>query len=171
EINGFGNGDAIDLTNLAFTTSGEFVSYDQGYLTVFDNGAIETFKLNGNYTSEDFALVDDGHGGTEVVFADRWINPNGGNWSDSANWSAGVPGPHDTAVIEAAGLIDSGHLVVDLDDHEEVANLFVGDYRTELDIDTGGSLKVLNMLEDSGAIIVGPVDDSGFDPSLKVYGE
>ena len=64
-----------------------------------------------------------------------------------------------------------GHLVVDLNHHEEIANLFIGDYRTELDIDTGGSLKILNMLEDSGAIIVGPVDDGGFDPSLKVYGE
>jgi hypothetical protein len=172
-INGFGNGDVIDLTNLHFTTSGEYVSYDPDnhLLTVFDNGTTETFTLQGNYSADDFELVNDGHGGTDVVFADRWINPHGGDWNNPANWSAGVPGPHDTAAIEAAGLIDSGHLVVDLDHHEEVANLFIGDYRTELDIDTGGSLKILNMLEDTGAIIVGPVDDGGFDPSLKVYGE
>src|SRR4029079_1304663 len=82
------------------------------------------------------------------------------------NWSDGIPGPHDTALITA-----SGSLVVNLDDEREIANLFIEGSGTQLDIDTGGSLKILNMLEDSGAIIVGPVDDGGFDPSLKVYGE
>ena len=83
---------------------------------------------------------------------------------------AAQPGPHDTALIEANGLVDSGSLVVDLDDKQEVANLFIGDDHTELDIDTGGSLKILNMLEDSGAIVVGPTGEGGSDPSLKVHG-
>lgn len=33
-----------------------------------------------------------------------WNNPKGGAWNDAANWSAGVPGPNDTAVLpELAG--------------------------------------------------------------------
>ncbi len=176
-INGFGNGDVIDLTNLHFTTCGEYIELNGNVLTVFDNGASESFTLEGgNYSLNDFELVNDGHGGTDVVFVDRWINRNGGIWGDAnnaaENWSAGIPGPHDTALIDATdlGLVDSGHLVVDLDDKQEVANLIIGDNNTELDIDTGGSLKILNMLEDSGAIVVGPTGEDVGDPSLRVHG-
>ena len=80
------------------------------------------------------------------------------------------PGAARHGAIEANGLVGSGSLVVDLDDKQEVANLFIGDDHTELDIDTGGSLKILNMLEDSGAIVVGPTGEGGSDPSLKVHG-
>jgi hypothetical protein len=38
---------------------------------VFDNSTTETFTLEGTYSANDFELVNDGHGGTDVVFTDR----------------------------------------------------------------------------------------------------
>ena len=168
-IAGFGNGDVIDLTNLHFTTSGEYVSYDphSHLLTVFDNGTSETFTLEGNYSPDDFELVNDGHGGTDVV-----LSIAGSIRRRQLERCRPVIGAVSRAarhgVFEATCLVASGSLVVDLDDKQEVANLFIGDDHTELDIDTGGSLKILNMLENSGAIVVGPTEHAGIDPCMKV---
>ncbi|MDA7645754.1 Ig-like domain-containing protein, partial [bacterium] len=52
----------------------------------------------------------------------RWINPEGGNWSEASNWSQGVvPGTEDNAMIDL-----SGDYLVELDSDASVARLIVG---------------------------------------------
>ncbi len=170
-VSGFGTGDTLDLTNLSYTTSGETLSYDSTdhILTVTDQGTSESFTLTGSHSADDFTLVEDPFGGTEVVFGavDNWIGPSGGNWNNSEDWSTGVPGQLNTAEIEASDITTSGStVVVTLDGHETVGNLVIGGYG-ELDIRDGGSLVVLNALDDSGLINVSSIS---FDPYLQVDG-
>jgi hypothetical protein len=62
-ISGFAKGDFIDLTGTAATG----VSYSGGVLTVLNGSSVVvTLNLAGPYTSADFTLSPDGHGGTDI---------------------------------------------------------------------------------------------------------
>jgi hypothetical protein len=87
-ISGFTGNDVIDLTDLAYASSGETVSWTQGTgihaaggsdpsgtLAITDNGITENFTLSGSYSSNNFVLASDsgaasapGQPGTEVLF-------------------------------------------------------------------------------------------------------
>jgi len=66
-IQGFGNHDRLDLTDLAFD-AGDTVTLDNGtdLLTIRDSGGtvLATIQLDGGVTGDLFKLVSDGHGGT-----------------------------------------------------------------------------------------------------------
>jgi autotransporter passenger strand-loop-strand repeat protein len=73
-ISGFHLGEAIDLRGLAFSSSSP-LSWTQktsganasGTLTVKEGGSSMTLTLVGSYTSGNFSVTSDGHGGTTVV--------------------------------------------------------------------------------------------------------
>jgi hypothetical protein len=62
----FGTGDAIDLLGSIATT----LSFSNGALTI-DDGTTKIAKLviKGNYTTADFKLTSDGHGGSLISYA------------------------------------------------------------------------------------------------------
>ena len=64
-IHGFSGSDIIDLVNTAETS----YNYAGGILTV-DNGTttVASLHFNGSYTTADFTLGSDGHGGTQITF-------------------------------------------------------------------------------------------------------
>ena len=68
-VSGFGSGDAIDLTALSYSAANESLTWNQstGTLSVSNGTATESVVLAGTYTQNDFALVEDRSGGTEVV--------------------------------------------------------------------------------------------------------
>ena len=83
-VSGFGAGDTIDITDLAYSVS-ETVTWTQlttgvnasGALTIDNNGQIASIMLDGTYSQGDFALssdgltVNSGNPGTDVVFNDQ----------------------------------------------------------------------------------------------------
>ncbi len=64
-ITDFGTGDAIDLLG----TTANKLSYANGALTV-DNGTkkIATLQIKGSYTTANFKLASDGHGGSLISY-------------------------------------------------------------------------------------------------------
>jgi hypothetical protein len=64
-INGFGTGDVIDLQHLNAST----LSFLNGTLTI-DNGTtpVATLLFNGQYTTANFTLEDDGHAGRYILY-------------------------------------------------------------------------------------------------------
>jgi hypothetical protein len=65
-ILGFAAGDTLDLTGRPATG----VTYSGGVLTVQNGGTVvATLNLAGSYTSADFSVQADGHGGTEIGIA------------------------------------------------------------------------------------------------------
>jgi Legume lectin domain/FecR protein len=159
-VTGFGVGDTIDLTNFKFSPH-ETVHYCDGVLTVTDCGSSESFTLVGSYSANDFVLLSDPWGGTEIVFGqkDYWNSCEGGSWTACFDWSGGVPGVDNTAIIDKP-------VTVTLADCEQVGNLVIGDQCAALDI-VGGGLKVINALDDSGQIVVSANEE---DPYLQVGG-
>jgi hypothetical protein len=69
-ITGFGTGDKIALSGIAFDASGT-ATYDADthLLTVVENGKTYTEHLAGNYTGDFFNLAGDGHGDTIVTMS------------------------------------------------------------------------------------------------------
>lgn len=66
-VGGFGAGDTIDLVKSA----ADGLSFANGQLTVTNQGAaVADLHLFGSFTTADFALSPDTHGGTEITFAD-----------------------------------------------------------------------------------------------------
>jgi hypothetical protein len=64
-ISGFGGSDAIDLVKTPETSFG----FSNGVLTVMNGKAtVATLNFAGSYTTSDFTLGSDGHGGTAVAF-------------------------------------------------------------------------------------------------------
>jgi len=159
-IFGFGVGDTIDLTNFQFSRH-ETVRYCDGILTITDCGQSESFALEGCYSPRDFVLLSDPWGGTEVVFGQRdyWISCEGGCWTACFNWSGGVPGVDNTAIIDKP-------VTVTIDDCQQVGNLVIGDHCAVLDI-IGGGLTVENALDDNGRIVVTSDHE---DPFLQIDG-
>ena len=41
----------------------------------------------------------------------KWINQNGGNWNDAANWDNGVPDSTKSAIINAASFAANGKII------------------------------------------------------------
>jgi large repetitive protein len=73
-VSGFAAGDAIDLGGFGYSageteTFVENSAHTQGLLTVTDRAQAANLTLLGNYTSSDFTLSNDGHGGTFVKHA------------------------------------------------------------------------------------------------------
>src|SRR6202035_1861344 len=93
---GFGADDAVELTNIAYS-SGEHACWSQktGVLSIYDGATLqETIKLNGIYDQTDFTVVD-AAGNTEIVgvpagtsSADNyvWVGPVSGSWDVAGNW-------------------------------------------------------------------------------------
>jgi hypothetical protein len=64
-ISGFGGSDVIDLVSKGATST----SFSGGVLTVLDGStAVAHLKFNGSYTSKNFTLSSDAHGGTLIHF-------------------------------------------------------------------------------------------------------
>jgi hypothetical protein len=64
-VDGFGSGDQIDLGKLAATS----LSFAGGTLTVHDGAAVvDQLHFAGSYTSADFGLAADSHGGSLINF-------------------------------------------------------------------------------------------------------
>ena len=97
-VSGFANGDKLDLTNLQYSPA-EYAVWRDNVLTIY-NGATpeESIRMSGDYAANNFALVNDGAGGTEVVYrtVDEWArfsahgNLQSGRWGNGSNWSQGV---------------------------------------------------------------------------------
>jgi hypothetical protein len=73
-IGGFASGDKIDLGTFAFGTGAtrsftEAASHTSGTLTVTNGANHASFTLAGSYVTSNFALSNDGSGGTLVKFA------------------------------------------------------------------------------------------------------
>jgi hypothetical protein len=69
----FGAGDTIDLLNLAATSA----RYQNNTLTVLNgNHTACQLVFSGSYQLADFALSQDGHGGTEISFAEAGAHSN-----------------------------------------------------------------------------------------------
>ena len=73
-IGGFGSGDKIDLGHFAFgsgstQTYTEAASHTSGTLSVVNGGNQANLTLLGSYVTSNFALSNDGAGGTLVKFA------------------------------------------------------------------------------------------------------
>jgi hypothetical protein len=74
-ISGFTLGDEIDLRGLAYTSGATNLSWTQltsganasGTLTVKEGSQTQSFTLVGSYTSANFSVTSDGHGGTLVT--------------------------------------------------------------------------------------------------------
>jgi hypothetical protein len=65
-IGGFGAGDTIDLVRSA----ADGLSFAGGQLTVTNQGVmVADLAFSGNYTTADFALSPDDHGGIDITFA------------------------------------------------------------------------------------------------------
>ena len=106
-IENFGGGDVIDLTDLAYSTSGEILAWDSttNILTISNGMQSATISLAGSYTQANFALAPDsgadspfGNPGTEILWnsgsgptVDTWTGT--GDWiTDAAtDWSTGSP--------------------------------------------------------------------------------
>jgi hypothetical protein len=93
-ISGFGSGDAVDLTNLTYSSSTDNLVWTQasGTLAIY-NGTVlqETLTLAGTYAANAFALTSAG-GKAEVIYAttDEWKSASSGTWTTGSNWSASV---------------------------------------------------------------------------------
>ena len=170
---GFGALDAIELTNIAYS-SGEHAcwSQDNDTLSIYDGGTLqESIKLNGTYDQTDFTVVD-AAGNTEIVgvpagtsSADNyvWVGPVSGSWDVAGNWqdtTAGqdpalvAPGINDNVTINAAsgdalqvitGVGNSASLTIN------GATDLSGYFTTgNLLVNDGGSLEVDNALTVTG---------------------
>jgi hypothetical protein len=64
-MDAFGSGDSIDLRGIVANA----LSFGDGVLSLFDGAtAVGTLAFFGDYTSANFALTADGHGGTDIDF-------------------------------------------------------------------------------------------------------
>jgi hypothetical protein len=63
-INGFSQGDTIDLLNTPVTS----FSYAGDTLSLFDSSAlVAALTISGSHTTASFSTVSDGHGGTDIL--------------------------------------------------------------------------------------------------------
>ena len=67
-ITGFGPGDAIDLTQLAFAPASESVGWSAGTLSVTSGGSVAVaLRVAGSYSAGAFTLATDYAGGTDIL--------------------------------------------------------------------------------------------------------
>ena len=72
-IGGYSTGDEFDVAGFTYG-AGETVKYTEaasllsGTLSIHDGGLTANLTLLGNYVTSDFALANDGHGGSFVKF-------------------------------------------------------------------------------------------------------
>ncbi len=76
-IVGFQSGNAIDLRDISFSSTGTTAQYDSrnSELLVSDGSNVGMLMLFGQYTASSFALSSDGHGGTLITDADPVNRP------------------------------------------------------------------------------------------------
>ena len=187
---GFGADDAVELTNIAYS-SGEHACWSQetGVLSIYDGAKLqETIKLDGTYDQTDFTVVD-AAGNTEIVgvpagtsSADNyvWVGPVSGSWDVAGNWqdtTAGqnpahvVPGINDNVTINAAGG-DALQVITGVGNSASLtingATDLSGYFTTgNLLVDDGGSLEVDNALTVTGNAAWG---ENGVTSQLTVDG-
>jgi autotransporter-associated beta strand protein len=65
-IDGFGAGDTIDITDLAYSNTGTAL-WSDGTLTVTEDSTTLTLAIAGSYSEHEFTLASDGAGGTTVT--------------------------------------------------------------------------------------------------------
>ena len=111
-LSGFVTGNVIDFTDVTADEDAS-VGYSNGVLTLTyyapgDTEHLHAFhesiKLSGGYSQSNFALQDDGHGGTEIVETGPVINQgvqtasvvDGGNWYATGQLTVSNPGTGDT---------------------------------------------------------------------------
>ena len=174
-IGGFGAGAIIDLKNLSYSAADTTLwtqvttgANAAGTLNI-SNGSgtvLETLNLAGTYSQTGFTLQGDSGGGTsgdvELLLnsaptADNWTGAGGNSeWSNSANWSAGVPAANSEVSISSATVTfdPSGS-------PDRVYSLSASSGST-LAIVNGAVLTVSTNVGNSGTIYVdGPYGDSG----------
>jgi hypothetical protein len=107
---GFGAGDGIVLADLAYSPTENFTwNGIDNTLTISNGAQSEILQFSGAYAQDNFMLINDGSGGSEIVFTtstteDFWTNASGdGQWSTAANWSDGVPTSTSNVVIGLPG--------------------------------------------------------------------
>jgi hypothetical protein len=174
----FGTDDVIDLTKINNDDPVLSVSFVEngtntgGELTVtVDTGSIVVnFTLVDDevYNPNDFALITDPWGGTDIVYGavDAWQYGGSDSWT-GANWSAGSP----PAAADTVEIFASGSLVLDLGESEQVANLEFGAANVTIDITEHGSLTVTNALDDGGVLKVGTGGHFDATGPAKVEGQ
>jgi hypothetical protein len=87
-LSGFGAKDTIDLIKLAANSE----SFANGTLTLLENGSVvDTLTVAGKYTSGNFSLKSDGHGGTTIGFV---AGANGIGTEKFDAWSTELHGGH-----------------------------------------------------------------------------
>jgi hypothetical protein len=107
-LSGFAAGDTIDLVKLLANG----VSFSNGTLSLLENkSVVASLTLAGNYTSANFTLTSDGHGGTDIGYVAQAAGPASTGVSHELGWAVGhFAGPGETQW----GLVvaEHGHFVV-----------------------------------------------------------
>ena len=101
-ITGAGLGTTLDLAGVAVSA----VSYDGSTLTVTETNSQQlTFNVTGNLTGDVATFSSDGHGGTNIKWAQQgetWKFGATGDWSTAGNWVTGtVPTSTDDASLDS----------------------------------------------------------------------
>jgi len=144
-INGFSQGDTIDLSGIVATAA----NWSNGVLTVTEsNNTTLNLAVAGSYGGATFNVASDGAGGTNITLTPgvgviNWKTPVSGDWSTGADWSGGaVP----TAANDVA-IGGSGAETVTITTAEAAKSLAISDALATV-VDTSG-------LAVGGAITVG----------------
>jgi Tol biopolymer transport system component len=77
-------------------------------------------------------------GRSALAVTTTWTNPNGGTWNNPANWSNGVPGPGDLAVL--AGLPGDDGYAIDVSGFHQAGVVKVGGGAAEIRLVGNGTL-------------------------------
>jgi autotransporter passenger strand-loop-strand repeat protein len=112
-ISGFHSGDAIEVEGLAYISGSSTVSWTQktsgatasGVLTVKEGTQTQSFTLVGSYTSGNFSVTSDGHGGTLITDPPVTSGGSVATSADTGSSSSSV----DTAPSSAGSVISGGY--------------------------------------------------------------
>ncbi len=170
-VTGFGTNDVLDLTYIDVPPGCLSLSWVQngasGTLTISQDGEPDAvITLNGTYDQNNFTILTDPQGNTEVVYGivAQWTGGTSNQWNAAANWSNDVvPDASSTAIIP-----ETGHQPVMVTDTEAVADLIVGP-GTSLEIGNGGALTVANAVDVANDGLI-DVNATGSDPLLVIDG-
>ena len=143
-IDGFAQGDTIDLGNLTVTG----VTYDTNGLLTLQNGSVTVATLalwTGGFTAGTFAVSGGAAGSFNVTtapggdtllttsYANSVWNNSSGSWTTAADWStSAVPGVNDTVVI-GTGNTDS-FVVITGSAPQTISSLMLGDPNATLQV-------------------------------------
>ena len=134
-VTDFHLGDELDFTDLDPTKA--TVARFGNELLVSSNGT-QVAEINSPAVlppATIFITTSDGSGGTLVeltsVTADTWATGSGGDWSNAANWTSGVPDPNGYAVINFGGTYS-----VSVTDDRSIGGLSIFNSAVDLHVDS-----------------------------------